>query len=342
MILSRDNIFKCVDSRYIIEFYLGRIDLRRNIKSPVRPDKKPSGRFYRSKKTSQVYFKDYAQPEASFDCFKLVMMLFNLGFRSALIKINDDLDLNLTLHDNEVTPMPSRIIIESFEDRNDETPLSTVVYKIKKRKFNKFDRDYWMRFNISIEILDKYNVFAVKTCFMQYEQGNEFKLYYKNLPTDPCYAYQFKHPVTGKYCYKLYRPLTKNPKFKWRYNGGRDIIQGLDQINYERRKDSVLLFNTSSLKDVMTLDSLGLNAIATSSENVLLDDNMVTNLSLNFDMISFMDYDKQGLKTGEFYFNKYGVPQIYTLNKIFKDPSDYCEKFKADRLLKLIQLKTNV
>ena len=57
MIITKENILKYRSGRDIIEYYLGKIDMRKNYKNPIRYDNKPSGRFYISNITNQIYFK---------------------------------------------------------------------------------------------------------------------------------------------------------------------------------------------------------------------------------------------------------------------------------------------
>lgn len=135
---------------------------------------------------------------------------------------------------------------------------------------------------------------------------------------NPAFAYVF-----GKHSWQIYRPLEiRSKKFRsHNINGvlfGRHMLSGGD-----------ILIITSSYKDVLTLRSLGYDAICPSSEGVL------SPIYNNYGMLSLMykdiyvlfDNDKTGISRALELCSKTCIkpiflPDMYNTGKLLKDPSD--------------------
>ena len=84
-------------------------------------------------------------------CFDCVMKLLNVSFPEALEIINRDHCLNLEATFKTVPP-PKQTAPEQSKPN----------FSIKKRQFNEAEIAFWNKYNISTEILQRYNVAALE------------------------------------------------------------------------------------------------------------------------------------------------------------------------------------
>lgn len=317
--VTKEELQRVYGELYILEYYLGSINFKKNYVNPIRPDRTPSGRFYRN--GDNVIFKDFASKEHSFNCFDYVMQAFNLSFTEALRKIADDLQ-----YKPNAKPVPRMTLGVDSLDKDILTKSKEFI--IKHRSFNKFDLKYWSQFNITEQILNLFNVQAVSKFDTKDLKTGEIYNSYKDLHYDPCYSYTFNHKSV-RYN-KLYRPISKFKNVKWRTNCNAEVIQGYEQLQFK----SNALFITSSLKDVMTLHSLGFEAIAPQSENVDIDKSLIDDLLFAYRFIViFYDYDSAGKKAAKSLKSKINnkkVRSIFTKHDKYKDISDYIKSNSAE------------
>ncbi|MGL5079525.1 MAG: hypothetical protein ACRDBG_27315, partial [Waterburya sp.] len=162
---------------------------------------------------------------------------------------------------------------------------------------------------------------------------NGVKVYSDN-KADPAFVYN----INGRF--KIYRPLAKNKKDKWRSTALLQDVYGLEHL----KKKGRLLFITSSVKDLMTLNSFGFQAICFSSEalpkrgeNYEFLKSLIGNLNRRFEyVLSIFDNDEAG-KAGAAVLLGLGVPGFQLKAK---DPFDSVIIFK--RLKTFRVLKKNV
>ena len=229
------------------------------------------------------------------------MSLFNLTRKEAIIKIFDDYRSKENINISEIRT------VEKYK-----------VTSHEKRKWNVKDAKYWLKYNIDSDILEKYNVFPLKSFTLSKNidgKINEFK-------KEKGYIYgYFKNDGS---IYKIYQPNSKNPFFKVS-----SYIQGTEQLEYK----SKTLIICSSLKDMMSLESLNFNveSIAPSSENTMIPKNQISSLILKYDNIyTLFDNDEAGYRASDKYKNMYGIPSIHI--NLSKDISDSIKDFTASKV----------
>jgi hypothetical protein len=124
---------------------------------------------------------------------------------------------------------------------------------------------------------------------------------------------------------KLYRPLSPDKRKKWGGNSNAHDVGGINQVSSK----GVLVFVTSSLKDVMTLRSLGFPAVCFLSEHVpneTIAAPVISSLKRKYRyVVAFMDGDAPGQEANYKISTKYRIPHIYTRKE--KDISDFRRKY---------------
>lgn len=304
MLLTKENILKLIDQRTIMEMYFPyRVSLNKFYTNPYRHDKSP-GCYFNWTKIGNLVFFDNAYPESGGDCFKVCMLENKVGFYDALKLINRDFNLGLSSSSNSaLTPYRKDYLKKRKNKFNAKTNTKMngkkeskkpgVQFKVHTRQWNKFDKEYWKQFGISLKLLNKYNVYPVKKYMQKKHYYNNFRFIYEYKQLDPCYCYLFNTPTGQKV--KLYRPLIENKRYKWATNAYNEI-QGWKQL--EKTGDLVVI--TSSLKDALTLIAVGVPAIAPQSETQLLDTKYLKELESRFKRIVVtFDADNTGKKYGK-------------------------------------------
>jgi hypothetical protein len=274
--------------------YIGDFKLNRAIKSPFRKDTHPSFCVYASKQYPNLYWKDFATGDKG-------------TWRDFIMRITGELSLSkaLDIYNNSPKAKWSKIA--------EKCPLKThdINIGVNRRKFTKADLEWWAQYGINQNTLEKYNVSAIKSYFTgtsPYDLTNELAYCYKI----------FNH-------FKIYRPQA-NKTYKWRTDTTVYDIQGFEQLP-ERGQ---LLIITKSLKDVMTLDVMGYNAIAPQSESSDIPKNVFTLLKSKFKKLVLLFDNDEGGRLGR---NK--LVETYKLDWIeltqAKDISDLVKLIGLDK-----------
>ena len=276
MILKEDLLLK-VTEKEIMEFYWGDriLENRAIYKNPMRLDCGGTCYFKMYGNDKFVLTDRAAGMEANFDCFKYVMWLYNCSFYEALIRINNEMLLNLTSKlVGNVRPDPASSIIPNKRGVN---------FQIKLREWNQHDKDYWAQFGIQLSTVNK--VIKPVQSYKSDSRAIVFKLKYTYDELDPCYVYSFKSSV------KLYQPYSKLNK--WRSNTSNSDIFGYAQLPHF----GSYLFIASGAKDMMCLWEMGYNAIAPQSESIDIPEYIMDGLKDRFDNIYYIyDNDIAGIK----------------------------------------------
>jgi 5S rRNA maturation endonuclease (ribonuclease M5) len=207
-------------------------------------------------------------------------------------KINEDFNLGLSrkkiISRTELTP------IRKQKKREFEAKVKKTYFQIHIRNWNKKDQEYWLQFGIDIKLLKKYNIFPVKKYYTKTKSTSGFLLVYNydRDRNDPCYCYRIGEDDPNV---KLYRPLAQDVSHKWRTNTTVNDVQGLDQLPLNSTNDTLII--TSSMKDALTLVSVGYDAIAPQSEGVCIPTNIINKLKKKYKRIIFIyDSDETGHK----------------------------------------------
>jgi hypothetical protein len=179
------------------------------------------------------------------------------------------------------------------------------VVKWNLRDWTTQDQYFWTQFNIGSKLLDLYSVKPLQSYTMTNQD--------KELVISGNYLYgYFKGDGS---LYKIYQPKTYNKKFL----KVSDYIQGSEQT-----KDLDYLIITSSLKDIMSLRSLKINAdiIAPDSENTIIKkDIMLDYIKKYKQVILLFDNDEAGIKSMIRYKELHPAVEMIIL-PLSKDPSD--------------------
>jgi len=303
-ILSVDNILKKVTEYDIFKYYIVGFDKPgKKFCSEIRMDKNPSCSI-KIMTNSKAVYRDWATGE-TYDCFKYVQQ-----------KVISN-DFNLGLHSGEVELNTTREMIgEHFKKQPKSSDTKIRVVSIP---FTFIGRSYWECYGIDKNTLSKYNV-------------KQISHYYINtsLITIPkkeiAFAYSF-----GEYRYKILRP--SGNEWKWISNANSTVVQGLQQLS----DYGDTLFITKSLKDVMVLDSLGLDAIAPQSENTVIPLKIITYLKSTWHrIIIYYDNDEPGIIAAKAHSELYKVGYVHNALGGPKDPSDYYTRYGGEDLRQMI------
>ena len=261
--LDKDSILSLVSEYDIFKFYCPPFkDLNKKFKSELRVDNSPtcSITYYNRK----LLYKDFGRGD-SYDCFSYVQAKYNLNFIEALKVIDNDFGLGLNMG---ATPESIGVKISKnlVDYRVEKTPM---IISRKSRKWNNYDTIFWGKFNISIEILNKFDVIPLDYFWL----GN---VRYS------CHTLTYGYKINGRY--KIYRPF--EIEGKWFSNTNKTDIQGYKQL----KGNGDIVFLASSLKDVMTLYSMGYAAIALQSEMQFPSDELISEMKDRFKLVAVL-YD---------------------------------------------------
>lgn len=117
-------------------------------------------------------------------------------------------------------------------------------------------------------------------------------------------------------------------------------IQGYAQLP----ENGDLLIITKSLKDVMTLYSLGYTAVSANSENTLIPLKVMNDLKQRFKrVIVFYDNDPSGKKGALDMHKTYDVPLMeIPISYKSKDISDFIRDYGKEKTYKILQILTDI
>jgi len=262
----------------------------------------------------KVYkFKDFSTGKGG-SGIEMVKLLLDLSYHQAckliVEKYNDYVLHNNGGYDIKEFKKASKYKVTSYNMRNWSTQ----------------DQYFWTQFNIGSKLLEAHIVRPLESYCMT-KDDNELCI--KGL-------YLYGYFKTDGTLYKIYQPKTLDKKFI-KVNS---YVQG-----YEQLKGHSNLLITSSLKDLMSVKSLGLHidVIAPDSENTILKSEVMEDLDNKYkNIILLFDYDDAGIEAMNKYKEKY--PNIKTaVLPMSKDISDSIKDFGAkevrNRLVPILDKK---
>lgn len=273
---------KDVDTKKYFEniFNISDINDKTFIKNPFRNDNNPTCRF--SFYNNQWRFMDggWEAGKVSYNIVDVTKKVFNLSTSEAI--------QHILKQSKDLKPLKTN---NNVEEKQIEINGFVQDFKLS-------DLKYWSKYNITEDILNFYNVYSLQ----YFKTSKGYNLSYTN--EDPMYLYEIN---LGEY--KIYRPFSKP---KW-LSTKTTTLQGYNQLPEKGN----LLIITKALKDVMTLYSLGYNAVAPSSETSRIL--ILGELEDRFDnIIVLYDNDKTGREKANLFFN---YPKFFCENH--KDISDF-------------------
>jgi len=259
-------------------------------------DNDPSMYVYFSSRTNDYRFKCFSSGNSG-SGIDLVKHLYKLNYRDAVLKVVDDYKAFLNKEDYVAEPVVpvERWSIDSYNTRSWTTD----------------DAKYWTQFNIGSKLLEKYNVKPlaeyVLSRGMESFSRKGSKVYgYFNANDELC---------------KIYQPGSEK-KFLMIKN----YIQGWDQVEGKE-----LLLVCSSLKDIMSIKSLGIecDCVAPNSENSGID-SIVEWIKAYPKKYIIFDNDPAGIKAMERCKKDYGIPFLHV--DLSKDISDSIKDHGAKKV----------
>jgi hypothetical protein len=293
----------------IYSYYLGyNFDINTVFNSPFREDNNPSFGIFKSK-NGRLLFKDLATGEGGtiLDFVKIIYPELQRR-KSILLQIHMDLSTNR-----------KQFI---FKPENGIKEKTKSIIGINRNSFSKEDLEYWSKYNITEEILSKFEVYKAERVYLD----DKIIWIYDN--NNPIYAYKiYNH-------FKIYRPFA-DKKHKWLGNCDRHDIFGY----YQLPEQGDLVIITKSAKDVMCLYSLGYNAISPASETCAIPVKAIKDLKQRFKIILvFFDNDEPGIKAAERLEIKYDLNYFYIPKEtLIKDITDYCDQKGTEKTKELLK-----
>lgn len=313
--LNKEIILDIVSEETLMEHYLGIPVKKGMFKSTLRADEHPTGSFTRDS-SGRLIFKDF---NGSFygDVFEVVKYKFRVSYKEALRIIANDFGI---IQIDSVKKNSK--LIEYSNTKFEEKELCNI--QIEMKPFSDGELGWWKQFNINLDILNKFKVFSCKSVFLngRYLTGSSNR--------DYIFGY-YKYTLDNIDYFRIYYPQRK--KYRFLSNWNASMIQGYDQLP----KNGDLLVITKSMKDVMTLYSFNIIAIAPNSETLFLSSEQYEDLKQRFKkIILFYDNDLPGIANMNKIRKNFHIDCIWIPRKYAKDISDFCSKFGSDNTKKLI------
>lgn len=314
--ITKELILSHISEETLMEHYLG-IPVKKGIfRSPLRTDNNPTCSFDRDK-YGRLVFKDF---NGSFygDAFEVVKRLYNVPYYEAL---------NIIANDFGIIEIPRLVkhpkIIEYSNTQFEESGPSNI--QIEVQPFSEQELKWWESFGITQELLKKYNVYSCKNVFLN---GSYLT---SSSETDFIFAY-YRGSIDGIDYFRIYFPMRKH--FRFLSNWTAKMIQGAKQLP----KTGDFLVITKSMKDVMTLASFGITAIAPNSETLFLSEEQYEKVKKRFKRIILLyDNDLAGISNMNKIRKSFkDISCVWIPRKYAKDISDFRKKYGEENTKKLI------
>lgn len=308
------NDVHAVPSHWIFETYLGLQPLsgqRVRIHSMFNPaDKTPSMFIYYNKDAEAYRYKCFSTGKGG-SAIDMMMHIWNLPFADTASRIMQDYSDYLKTGRR----CDTKIVEHSAWE----------VVDVTTRGWSKADAEFWSPYNISSDLLERYNVRPLDRYVMgkTMEDGiqvQEFVVTGKNI-----YGYYTDEGAL----YKIYQPMNRARKFIKIC----DYLQGEDQLQGHR-----FLVIASGLKDCMALQSLPLlkvDVIAPDSENTMIAEERIMEFKEKYDaVVTLFDSDQAGINSMQKYKELYGLPFVYLPQE--KDISDIIKTHGKQKALQYL------
>lgn len=320
---DREDIFSLVDDYSLFCYYLKQdIIINQAILSPLRTEKSdclPSFNIYPGR-NGELRYHDHGTGKGGsvLDFIKELYGYTNIS--EVFARINEDFGLGFAGKEVDAQKLQ---FLKASNERLARKPIIDVV------NFDKFSTEgleYWKAYNVTTKILQQYQVNQVKYIILE----GDIPVKIQNLGFS--YRIGLKH--------KIYQPFETELKF--RNNFPKTYVEGYYQLIQLSKLNqlSEVLFITKSLKDVMVLRSLGLDAIAPKAETQVIPDFIQDNLrSLYKYIVVMFDDDPAGHKGA----SRYTFPCIWVPKEDHvKDIADYIKKYGVKETKQLLrELLTN-
>ena len=212
------------------------------------------------------------------------------------------------------------------------------IIDIAPRSWNKYDKDIWGRWGISLGYLNSHFVIPVEQYYINRTVDTEPKYYYKQ--KDPCYAYMLGTNRQGIRLIKLYFPR-RNRRTELKFITNCNVLEGL--LNLELDNYDYILI-TKSTKDRLSIgnhlmlhplyggaNKLNIGVINLPSENYKLTqkeyDWLANKLADDGMILSLLDFDQTGRAGAKYLEEEYGIPYLFITRGEFGLPNFECKDF---------------
>ena len=271
----------------IFKHYIGfPIRLGKNFKNPLYQDRNASCNIYFDRHAQIFKMKDFGNEDYSGDCFWFVAAVTGLDLRRDFYDIIKRIvsDLHLIINESaRNTPRKANIESRTEQPKDMYEALTRKDYRIEIKSFSDAELAFWIRYGITLETLEKYNVCSIKS-FEGYNRLNDgYRI--NSTTVEPMFAY------AGTGYVKIYRP--NSTKMRFFYGGQIPEVYcfGLEQL--PNKGDMV--FITGGEKDVMTLAAHGFHAVCFNSETAAVPESFIQMFTRKFRHIIFLyDMDETG------------------------------------------------
>lgn len=324
--ISELDILKHVSEEEIARRYVGNFErVGKPFISPLRADKKASSCRIFKDITGRLKYKDFADPKITtqISIFEYIAYKYNETVDEACERVARDMNIVITERD-----FSNSYEIPLVGSGREEHSSPASIIKIKRRDWTKQDKEYWSRYYIPIEMLERNDVKSISNIWIYKDEKLVFKSEYGSRLPSFSYDYYWHEGVFRR---KIYRPLVS--EYKWMSNSDYTIVQNYPNIP----KSGDLLFIQSSMKDCMVMERLGYYAIAPNSEATWLPEQYWKKLVQRWKKIvifgnnDWMKEDNPGLKYASTHSKRYGIPFIMNPYGEPSDISDYVHKYDLDK-----------
>lgn len=330
-ISSYDELLEYICEEDIMTYYFGDWEPNRHYYCPFKAESTPS--FYISYYNESLKWRRFGLYDSPRNPAEFVMIKYNISFYEALTKIYEDIVLG------NVTVLDSSVIKAYRQKAIDEISMSIII-----KDWEDFDLDYWGQYDgFTVEKLEQFQVNAASEYW-----SNRIRVHVST-KEDPLYCYNHRHE-TGKPSFTAYRPYADYPinvhKRKAKYQGVsfkfrkyliRNHIMNFNTlVSKTEKKRSNVVFVTSSYKDIIALDCIGIDSIAPHTERGIIPETYINELYKYYDDV-YIAYDNDStgvnrslhLTTTNKKLKYWNVPK--TLEGC-KDPSDVLKFYDLDTL----------
>jgi len=310
LFLTTNYILESISEYEIYQRFFGNFKLNVVTKNHLRGDRESS--FIIGYVKGNLRHIDFGDSYWGGDCFDLVMQIYSCSLQEALEIIYKDFNFN---------ELKTKPIIETNEIIQHK---KYDVIQCVTRNFTKEELAYWNQYFIDISELKKNNVFSLKSVFL-----NKERYVINNIEM------RFGYYFNGYW--KIYIPFG-NSKRKWMSNVPLVTLDSPENI-----KDVIWI--TKSKKDLMVLNKLFPNVIATQNESIrcFSESNIELIKNNSEKQILIFDNDVPGIRackeiTTKLDMSYFNIPRSYISDGI-SDPSDLVREYGINKLEQILKRK---
>jgi hypothetical protein len=302
MLFTLKDLKEFIDSKDqydLFKFYCPNVSFSTNCSSPLRSgDILPSFRLFYS--NGATLFNDFGLGEVG-DIYKFVGLLYGLNYNQSKIKIYKDIQ--------GISNISNRQVVS--ESRKSKTEI---LYVLKDPSLE--DKLYWKDYINDLKTLNKFKIYPIS----QYLIGS-----YSFTCKKPTFIFKIGSRI------KIYQP---GQTIKYLGNTNSSSIQGWEMLKFHDRR----LILVSSMKEVLVLHELGIQAIAPNSESTIIPPHIMNFLKFYFNIEILYDWDNAGRKNALKHSVLYNLPinKLQFNNYKMKDLSDFKKQYGFNSLKNVI------